>query len=45
MAGHAYVFFGTAYLYHIPMNELQAQVGRALTAVASKAGARERRRP
>ncbi|WFD23714.1 hypothetical protein MEQU1_002408 [Malassezia equina] len=43
--GHAYVFFGTAYLYHIPMNELQAQVVRALTAVASKAGARERRRP
>ncbi|SHO78558.1 Uncharacterized protein MSYG_2905 [Malassezia sympodialis ATCC 42132] len=41
--GHAYVFFGTAHLYHVPMDVLQAQVGRAMAAVASKASARERR--
>ncbi|WFD20069.1 hypothetical protein MCAP1_002313 [Malassezia caprae] len=43
--GHAYIFFGTAHLYHTPMAALQAQVARAVTAVSSKAGARERRRP
>ncbi|WFD27402.1 hypothetical protein MNAN1_002398 [Malassezia nana] len=41
--GHAYVFFGTAHLYHVPMERLQQQVEKALVAVSSPTGGRGRR--